>query len=120
MAYDIFNVEELRTKVDQAITKFNIQGAIELVFEQLRFVNNWIAEKAPWKMKAAEQKDEKQSKPCHLLSPLPSSSCVVVDTTCATLFCFPCPTHDRPDRFGRLKLSLSVPKQCTYDFFRGY
>lgn len=47
----LFDIAELKAKADTHYTTFQIHSAIEVVFEQFRHINNWLAEKAPWLMK---------------------------------------------------------------------
>jgi len=55
----LFDIAELAVKIEDAYSKFQFQIGVELAFEQLRVVNNWLAVKAPWTMKEEDKKEEK-------------------------------------------------------------
>jgi len=55
----LFDVVQLKDKINEAFDNFQIQIAVELAFEQLRLLNNWIAEKQPWNL-PADQLEVKQ------------------------------------------------------------
>jgi len=47
----LFDLDTIKKKIDQAYCEFNISAGIEIAFEQLREVNDWLAKKEPWKLK---------------------------------------------------------------------
>jgi methionyl-tRNA synthetase len=58
---DLFDIADLKAKVDAHFAAFQIHSAIEVVFEQFRHINNWLADKAPWKMKGDDRLPEQRT-----------------------------------------------------------
>jgi methionyl-tRNA synthetase len=57
---EMFSLSELKQKVDDYFNRFQIHSAIEIIFERLRHVNDWLAKREPWKMKEDQLEEQKK------------------------------------------------------------
>jgi methionyl-tRNA synthetase len=57
---EMFSLTTLKTKVEDHFNNFQIHSAIEVIFEQLRHVNDWLAKREPWKMKSDQLEEQKK------------------------------------------------------------
>jgi methionyl-tRNA synthetase len=57
---EMFSLADLKQKVDEHFSHFRIHSAIEVIFERLRHVNDWLAKREPWKMSADKLEEQKK------------------------------------------------------------
>jgi methionyl-tRNA synthetase len=58
-AMELFNIITLQEKVHTSLNNFKLQVVIEDIFSEFRNTNAWLTEKAPWKLKGDEHKEER-------------------------------------------------------------